>query len=158
MRRCVEQNDLNTITEPNVRAGIHNMWMHKWLRENLTSEQQQKTRSEQKSIVAAWLRNQYGSKRFVMAIIETGLSWAAPSGATEHTHSGAASSAEHSRSKQLLTSGGAPDRWCGRWLGGALRLQQLPAGLASSAPDLPRAGHREGPEPLGSAELLPRRV
>ena len=76
-------------------------------------EQQRKKRTQHTSIFTAWLRNQYGGKRFVMAIIETGLSWATPSGAAEHTSSRGDSSAsksidtaEHSRDADIVI--GAP--------------------------------------------------
>ncbi len=59
--------------------------------ENLNHKQRKKTYSQKTSIFSAWMRNNYGSKRFVMAILETGLSWATTSGATEH--SGSASDA-----------------------------------------------------------------
>ena len=85
MRGRVEEDDLKAITDPGVRANIHNIWCNKWLQENLTEQQRRYSRSKQTSMFAAWLRNHYGSKRFVMAIIETGFSWATPSGAAEHS-------------------------------------------------------------------------
>ena len=126
MRRCVEKGDLKAIADPRVRAIIvraiiHNTWMRKWLRENLTEQQRQKSTSQQTSIFSAWLRNQYGSKRFVMAIIETGLSWATPSGAAEHKGSRAASSAsnplgaaEHSPGTDIAI--GAPEHTITRFI------------------------------------------
>ena len=50
MRRCVEKDDLKAIPDEKVRANIHNMWMRKWLRENLDEQQRRKTKSEQTSI------------------------------------------------------------------------------------------------------------
>ena len=50
MRRCVEKDDLKAIPDEKVRANIHNMWMHKWLRENLDEQQRRKTKSEKTSI------------------------------------------------------------------------------------------------------------
>ena len=91
-RRAFEEDDLKPITDSMKLANFHNTWMHSWLRDNLTAEQKKdKSSSQQTSIFGAWLRNNYGSKRFVMAIAESGLSWATASGATEH--SAAASSA-----------------------------------------------------------------
>ena len=87
MRRRFEADDLKAITDEDVRGNIHTTWCNEWLRDNLTEKQRGYRRSQQTSIFGAWLRNHYGGKRFVMAIIETGLSWATASGAAEHTGS-----------------------------------------------------------------------
>ena len=50
MRRCVEKDDLKAITDPKVRADIHNEWQKKWLQENLTEQQRQTSTSQQTSI------------------------------------------------------------------------------------------------------------
>ena len=81
MRRLVENDDMKVIPDAKVRTQIHSIWMHKWFETELTAEQREKSASQQASFFSAWVRNEYGSKRFVMAIIETGLSWAMPSGA-----------------------------------------------------------------------------
>ena len=87
----MEPNDLMPVHNPNLLAHIHNLWCERWLSDNLTMHQSRKTRSQKTSIFNAWLRNNYGSKRFVMAILETGLSWVTTSDAAEH--SGSASGA-----------------------------------------------------------------
>jgi len=84
MRRLVELNDFAPINNTKTLAHIHNLWCDKWLIDNLAEEQLQKTDSQQTSIFSAWMRRNYGSKRFVMAILETGMSWATMSGAAEH--------------------------------------------------------------------------
>ena len=50
MRRRVEKDDLKAIPDEKVRASIHNMRMHKWLRENLTKQQRRKKKFKQTSI------------------------------------------------------------------------------------------------------------
>ena len=50
MRRRVEKDDLKAIPDEKVRANIHNMWMHKWLREYLDEQQRRKKKSKQTSI------------------------------------------------------------------------------------------------------------
>ena len=66
------------------------------------------------------MQNHYGEKRSVMAIIRTSLSWAAPSGATEHTHSGAASSAEHAPGTDIAV--GAPEHTLTRFIDWIVRV------------------------------------
>ena len=85
MRRAFEKDDLKPITDSRKLDRFHDTWMKKWLRKNLTAEQQQKSKPEQSRIFAEWLCNNYGSKRFVLAMAEIGLTSATPSGATEHS-------------------------------------------------------------------------
>ena len=66
--------------------------MDKWIAEELREDQRLEERRVETSYFGAWMRNTYGSKHFVMAIIEAGLSWAAPAGASEHGSSSAARS------------------------------------------------------------------
>ena len=127
MRRRVEKDDLKAITDPEASKNIHNMWMHEWLQENLTEKQRRKAPNQQTSIFSAWLHNHYGSKRFVMAIIETGLSWATPSDEAEHKGSGAASSAsnafaaaEHSPDTDIAI--GAPEHTITRFIDWVLKV------------------------------------
>ena len=86
-RRLVQHDDFKAITKANDLKWIHNHWCRAWMNRNLTEVQWEKTESQRTSIFSAWLRNNYGSKSFVMAILETGLSWATRSGAAEHTGS-----------------------------------------------------------------------
>jgi len=84
MRRLVEPNDLMPVNNPNLLAYMHNLWCERWLNDNLTMEQRRKKRSQKTNIFNAWLRQHYGNKHLVMAILETGLSWGTTSGAAEH--------------------------------------------------------------------------
>ena len=85
IRRTVEKDDMKLISDENVCIDLHDMWMSTWLYENLTNEQRTTITNRTKtSMFEAWLTNEYGSKRFVMAIIETGVSSATPSGVAEH--------------------------------------------------------------------------
>ena len=91
MRRLVELDDLKPIDNTHLLSYVYNQWCVSWLKENLNEKQLQKSKDQQTIIYDNWLRNNYGSRRFVMAILKTGLSWATTSGAAEH--SGSASDA-----------------------------------------------------------------
>jgi len=84
MRRLVEQDDLKPIDNTHLLSYVYNLWCVRWLKEHLNEQQLQKTKGQQTIIFDTWLRNNYGSRRFVMAILKTGLSWATTSGAAEH--------------------------------------------------------------------------
>ena len=75
-RRLVEPNDRCAIQEPDTLKDMHNKWMHEWLEKNLTSEQRCKKQREKTSIFAAYLNREFGGKRFVMALWQTGIQWA----------------------------------------------------------------------------------
>ena len=78
MRRQFEPDDMKAIRNADTLAAIHNAWMSNWLERKLNYEQRRKPRSSNTSFFSAWLRNNYGSKRFVIAILETGFSWSTP--------------------------------------------------------------------------------
>ena len=85
IRRSVEKDDTKSISDKNICIELYDMWMSKWLYENLTKNRRRTKKQRAKAAMfEAWLRGQYGSKRFVMAIFETGMSCAIPSGAAEH--------------------------------------------------------------------------
>ena len=49
--------------------------MHQFIRDDLRPDQKRKRASHKSSCFAAMLKNKYGGKRFVMAILQTGTSW-----------------------------------------------------------------------------------
>ena len=84
VRRTREPDDLQPIPDAGVCAEIHNAWMDEWLAKNLSEAQKKKKRREHTSIFNVWLHQTYGSKRFVMAMLQTGLSWASVDPGTNH--------------------------------------------------------------------------
>jgi hypothetical protein len=68
--------DSKAIADEKVRAKIYTEWMHDWLEANLTEEQQTYKFSRRSSIFAAWMKQRYGGKLFLMALLETGITWA----------------------------------------------------------------------------------
>ena len=75
-RRLVEPDDRKPINSATVRGKIHNDWMHQFLREELTEQQQRKKHNKKTSIFGAFLRNNAGGKNFVMAVLQAGIPWA----------------------------------------------------------------------------------
>ena len=68
------------------------MWLKDFIDNDLTAEQRLKPRRNKTSDFAAYLRDNFGGKAFVMALWQTGISWAPPphmkttdpNGALEH--------------------------------------------------------------------------
>ena len=90
-RRKVMSDDCTPISDSDTRAQIWNEWCNDFLRKELNAEQRSYTRAQQTSIFNAYMRNRYGSKTFVFALLQTGMSWKLPAplrrvGATEHVH------------------------------------------------------------------------
>ena len=69
-----------------------NTWMQDWLDTEATDTQKQRRRAAQTSVFSAWVHRNMGGKHFVMAIWQTGITWAPPvellnnniNGALEH--------------------------------------------------------------------------
>ena len=74
-RRKFEPDDAAPIHAPDVKAAIWNLWCKQWLYANLNEEQRQYKRREQTSIFNAIMKQRYGHKYFVMAMLETGITW-----------------------------------------------------------------------------------
>ena len=64
-------------------AKIFTRWMHDFIATELRSDQQAKKESQKTSIFSAWVRNTFGSKAFLCAILQNGFN-IMPSGAPEH--------------------------------------------------------------------------
>ena len=77
-RRQMEQNDNKALEDSDARAEIWTRWCNEWLAENLTAQQQRYRWSQKTSIFGAYMRRTYGSKKFFFALLETGITWAAP--------------------------------------------------------------------------------
>ena len=92
-RRAYQPDDTQPIEDEDTRADIWNTWSRDWLAANLTQEQQKKTRSQKTSIFNAYMKGAYGDKRFVFAMLQTGITWAPSAeqlsgiGAAEHAAS-----------------------------------------------------------------------
>jgi hypothetical protein len=74
-RREVEPRDCEPIKDPNILGGLYMKWMDEWLKENLTAEQTRRLRREHTSIFAAHVKNTLGGRHFLMAILQTGITW-----------------------------------------------------------------------------------
>ena len=91
-RRLVEVDDACPIRDPDILADMYTSWMHEWFAENLSEKQREFKSSQQSSIFAAYLHNNFGAKHFVMGLWQTGVQWAPPpkmldndpNGALEH--------------------------------------------------------------------------
>ena len=84
-RRMHQPDDTQPMNDQNLCEQVHNTWMNSWLRDNLTPAQEVKSRSGKTSIFNVHVHNVYGSKRFVMAMLQTGLSWAPGADAPERS-------------------------------------------------------------------------
>ena len=72
---------MEPITDPTICCQVHNYWQNKFIAEDLRPEQRRKKTNEKTSAFAAMLKKTYGSRRFVMAIFQSGMSWRARAGA-----------------------------------------------------------------------------
>ncbi len=53
-------------------AATYTGWMHEWLPKELRPEQQNKLPKQKSNIFAVWVRNAFGSKAFLMAMLQFG--------------------------------------------------------------------------------------
>ena len=92
-RRLQEPNDNAPINNSNARKEMYNRWMKEFIANELTAEQRKNKRSSQTRIFRAHLMQKYGGKYFIMALWQTGITWAPPKelldnkktqGGTEH--------------------------------------------------------------------------
>ena len=91
-RRLFEPNDKQGIEDPEQLAEMWTSWQKDWIKKNATDKQKKETWSRQTSIFNAWCHQNVGGLSFVMAVWQTGMSWAPPlellnsdtNGALEH--------------------------------------------------------------------------
>ena len=91
-RRRGEPDDTREIQSVERLQHMWNTWMQDWLDTEATDTHKQRRRSAQTSILAAWVHRYMGGKNFVMAVWQTGITWAPPpellssdiNGALEH--------------------------------------------------------------------------
>ena len=89
-RRSAEPDDQKAITDRSVLADLHAKWMSEWCRENLTDRQRRKSWSKKTSIFNVHLHQNFGGKHFVMALWQTGVTWAPSPVLTNMNRDGAA--------------------------------------------------------------------
>ena len=75
-RRRVEPDDRRGIHDQDVLANMFTMWQKEWIASELTSEQRQKAWRQQTSIFNGWCHSNMGGKNFIIAIWQTGMTWA----------------------------------------------------------------------------------
>ena len=88
-RRLEEEDDTAPINDSTRLKEMHANWLQDFIDNELTAEQLLKARSKQTSMFAAYLRNNFGGKAFVMALWQTGISWAPTTHMKETNYDGA---------------------------------------------------------------------
>ena len=86
----MQADDRVPITERSDLTQMHAQWMDQWLAKELTEEQRGKPRNKQTSMFSAYLKKEFGGKHFVMALWQTGVTWAPSPVMTEMNLDGAA--------------------------------------------------------------------
>ena len=76
VRREYQADDRKPISDPGLLATMWNNWQREWMDQELTETQQQKKHCRKTSIFHAWVFAHMGGKNFVMAIWQTGMTWA----------------------------------------------------------------------------------
>ena len=89
VRRQYESDDRQGISDQDLLANMWNQWARKWMAEELTPEQRKRTHIRKTSIFSAWVFSQMGGKNFVMAIWQTGMTWAPSSDLLNSNFNGA---------------------------------------------------------------------
>ena len=75
-RRLEEKDDTAPINDSTRLKKMHAKWLQDFLDNELTAEQQLYKRRSLTSNFGAYLKNNFGGKAFVMALWQTGISWA----------------------------------------------------------------------------------
>jgi hypothetical protein len=88
-RRLEENDDTAAISDPDVLSRMFTAWMDEWIARELTLEQRKRARNRQTSIFAAYIKNEIGGKHFVMAVWQTGITWAPSPELVENDYAGA---------------------------------------------------------------------
>ena len=93
-RRLEEPNDrgpLQDDEEGSICARMWRTWEHEWIERECTVVQKQRKWARQTSLFLAWANNNLGGKHFIIALWQTGISWAPTpemlvdqNGASEH--------------------------------------------------------------------------
>jgi len=89
-RREFEPDDQKEISSRDQLAEMWNQWSAEWCSDNLTEEQQWKKEAQKTSIFNAYVFKNFGSKHFVMALWQTGVTWAPSHPMVEANSKGAA--------------------------------------------------------------------
>ena len=88
-RRLQEVDDTVPINDPDVRTSMWNEWMNDFIQNELSHEQRQRRRNQQTSMFGAHIKNAVGGKHFLMALWQTGITWAPSSELVQTDYSGA---------------------------------------------------------------------
>ena len=88
-RRLEEEDDTAPINDSTRLKKMHAKWLQDFLDNKLTAEQQLYKRRSLTSNFGAYLKNNFGGKAFVMALWQTGISWAPTTHMTETNYDGA---------------------------------------------------------------------
>ena len=75
-RRLGEPDDRRPIKNQDRLAKMMTTWQNEWITTELTPKQRSTKWSSQTSIVTAWVYHHYGGKNFIMAVWQTGITWA----------------------------------------------------------------------------------
>ena len=75
-RRLVEPDDRRSIEDPDQLAQMWTTWQKEWFAKELTPAQTKKNWREKTSIFNGWCWKTLGGKHFVMAVWQTGMTWA----------------------------------------------------------------------------------
>ena len=75
-RRSIQPNDRLPIKNQDALASMWTEWMHNWIKTQLTDEQQKYKPAKKTSIFNAWVYSTFGGRHFVMAMWQTGMTWA----------------------------------------------------------------------------------
>jgi hypothetical protein len=84
-----EADPTQPIYDSQVIAKMWTQWMWKWLNTSLRPDQQRKRDSQKTSIFGAYVRKTYGNKSFVLALMQTGVTWAPPLDLVRQDHAAA---------------------------------------------------------------------
>ena len=88
-RGLVERNDRTNIEDPHQLGDMWTAWQKHWFASNLTPQQQRKKWSQKTSIFNTWAWTNLGGKHFVIAVWQTGMTWAPPSDLLKSNFEGA---------------------------------------------------------------------
>jgi hypothetical protein len=77
-RRKEQEDDTAPIKDSAARSRLHCLWFADFQQSIMTAEQRKKKTRFQTSAFNAYLKNNFGGKNFIMAVWQTGLSWAPP--------------------------------------------------------------------------------
>ncbi len=89
-RRLVQPDDTLPINDKNTRAAMFTTWKYQWMRDNLTHNQSQQRQTKNKKRFSTFLNSNLGGNNFVMAMWQTGITWAPPQEMLNTNYNGAA--------------------------------------------------------------------